>query len=133
MGSIPYRDIPAIVAGSLAALVPMSSLPRSGYGLSPLKLFEAMSCGVPVVASDLPGLADIVRAHDCGLIFPAGDPDALGRSVAELAAHGHRAREMGRRGREAAEGYYSWDARAGETEQVLLHAQARRSRRAGAG
>jgi glycosyltransferase involved in cell wall biosynthesis len=126
LGAIPYSQAASVVAGSLAAVVPVADVPRSRYGLSPLKLFEAMACGVPVVASDLPGLGDIVRAHDCGLTFPAGDPNALARSVAELAADPARAREMGSRGRDAAVAYYSWDARAGQTEEVLLLAAARR-------
>ena len=120
LGTIPYAEAPALVAGSLASLVPMADAARSRSGLSPLKLFEAMACGVPVVASDLPGLGDTVRAHDCGLTFPAGDPGALAGSVARLAENPDLARAMGTRGREAAVANYSWDARAGQTEQVLV-------------
>ena len=43
-------------------------------------------------------------------------------SVAQLAENPAMAREMGTRGREAAVAFYSWDARAGQTEQVLLQA-----------
>jgi glycosyltransferase involved in cell wall biosynthesis len=127
LGTIPYFESPALIAGSIAALVPKADAPNARYGLSPLKLFEAMACGVPVVVSDLPGLGDTVRVHDCGLTFPAGDPDALARSVAQLAADPARAREMGSRGRDAAVALYSWDARAGQTEQVLLDLANRRS------
>jgi len=126
LGTIPYFESPALIAGSIAALVPKADAPSSRYGLSPLKLYEAMACGVPVVVSDLPGLGDTVRVHECGLTFPAGDPDALARSVAQLAADPARAREMGSRGRAAALALYSWDARAGQTEQVLVRAARRR-------
>ncbi len=129
LGTIPYADSPALVAGSLASLVPMSDAPRSRYGLSPLKLFEAMACGVPVIASDLPGLGDVVRTHDCGITFPAGDASALARSVALLADDPVLARAMGTRGREAAVALYSWDARAEQTEQALRDLAARRSSR----
>ncbi len=128
LGTIPYLDAPALVAGSLAALVPMADAPRSRSGLSPLKLFEAMACGVPVVASDLPGLGDTVREHDCGITFPAGDPDGLARSVAAIADDPDRARAMGARGRAAAVARYSWDVRSGETDALLLELAARRRR-----
>jgi glycosyltransferase involved in cell wall biosynthesis len=136
LGTIPYSECPPLVAGSLAALVPKADVASSSRGLSPLKLFEAMASGVPVVASDLPGLGDVVRTHDCGIIIQAGDPDALARSVAKLAADPAGAAEMGARGRDAAVALYSWDARAGQTEQVLLWAAGRRragSRSAGRG
>jgi glycosyltransferase involved in cell wall biosynthesis len=130
LGVIPYRDSPRLVAKSLASLVPMVDVPRSKFGLSPLKLFEAMACGVPVVAADLPGLVDIVRVHDCGVTFPAGDSAALARAVSGLFREPQQAREMGRRGREAAVEMYSWDARAGQTHDVLLQRRAAgRSRR----
>ena len=129
LGSIPYEDAAALVAESLAALVPMADVPRSRHGLSPLKLFEAMACGVPVVASDLPGLGDLVRQHDCGVTFRAGDADELAGAVGRLARDRGEAREMGLRGRAAASARYSWDARAGQTEQVLLQALRRRAGR----
>ena len=127
LGTIPYEDSASLVAGSLAALVPMADVPRSRYGLSPLKLFEAMACGVPVVASDLPGLGDVVRQHDCGVTFRAGDADELAGAVGRLARDREEAREMGLRGRAAASAQYSWDARAGQTEAVLLQALRRRA------
>jgi glycosyltransferase involved in cell wall biosynthesis len=129
LGTIPYDETPALIAGSLAALVPIANDRRSRSGLSPLKLFEAMASGVPVVASDLPGLGDLVRSHGCGITFPAGNADALARSVAELAAHPARSAEMGSRGREAAVKRYSWAARARQTDEVLLELAARRRAR----
>jgi glycosyltransferase involved in cell wall biosynthesis len=125
LGTIPYEDTTALVSESLAALVPVADGPRARFGLSPLKLFEAMACGVPVVVSDLPGLGDTVRQHDCGMTFTASDPEALARAVSELAQDPVRASKMGSRGRAAAVSSYSWDARAGDTEDILLIAARR--------
>jgi len=122
LGTVPYADAPAFLAGAVAALVPQDGVPRSGFGLSPLKLFEAMACGVPVVASDLPGLGGIVREHACGMTVEPGNAPAFARAVAELAADPSMAAGMGRRGREAAVRRYSWDARAAETQRVILGA-----------
>jgi glycosyltransferase involved in cell wall biosynthesis len=100
--------------------VPKTNSSSAQSGLSPLKLYESMASGVPVIASDLPGLGDAVRAHDCGLTFAPGDAAGLARCVAEIAADPVRARRMGANGRAAAVALYSWDARAGQTEDVLL-------------
>ena len=126
LGTIPYDDAPALVAHSLAALVPMSDIVRSQWGLSPLKLYEAMACGVPVIASDLPELGDTVRRHDCGLTFSPGDHVALAGAVAQLSGNPDEARGMGSRGRAAAERLYSWDARAAQTQDALLGLARRR-------
>lgn len=123
LGTVPYDAAPGLVAGSLAALVPTDASSRARFGASPLKLFEAMAGGVPVVASDLPGLGAIVREHACGIVVPPGDPPALARAVADLAAHPRRRAAMGRRGREAVVARYAWDVRAGETERVILGAR----------
>ena len=56
LGRIPKRDLAGIVAGSLAGVVPANNLEgRSQKGLSPLKLYETLACGVPVIATDVPG------------------------------------------------------------------------------
>ena len=120
LGTVPYDDSSALVAGSVAALVPKAYAPSCAYGLSPLKLYEAMACGVPVLASDLPGLTDTLREHDCGIVFPSGDAAALAGAVARVAADLAAAREMGARGRAAAVAHYSWDVRSAETERVLV-------------
>ena len=115
MGRLSQSDVARVVARSLAAVSPMST-----GGRSPLKLFEAMACGVPAIVADMPGQADIVLETGCGLVVPGGDPEAIADAVAKLAADSSLAREMGRRGRIAAETKYSWDAAAGTTHDILV-------------
>ena len=122
LGAIPHREVGALVSASLAALVPTTDRGRTRPAPSPVKLYEAMASGVPVIASDIAGVGDVVQAHDCGVVFPAGDPKALARLVSELAADLERAHLMGARGRSAAVELYSWDVRARQTEHVILKA-----------
>jgi glycosyltransferase involved in cell wall biosynthesis len=119
LGKVPYSEVPGLLAGSIAALVPITDSPHARYGTSKLKMFEAMACGVPVVASDLASIRDVVDAHDCGVTFAAGDPDALARAVTGLVEDPVLASQMGSRGRAAAVAEYSWDKRASQTEEVL--------------
>ncbi|MEA2538589.1 MAG: hypothetical protein QOF11_2823 [Chloroflexota bacterium] len=131
LGTLPYREVGAVIAGSLTALVPASDLDGARVAPSPVKLYEALASGVPVVASDIVGVGAIVREHDCGLVFPSGDALELANRVADLAGDPERAAAMGARGRAAAVEHYSWDVRAAQTEAVIqqtLEARARRAR-----
>jgi glycosyltransferase involved in cell wall biosynthesis len=126
MGYQPYSVVPGYVAPALCGLVTISDpLGRSRTGLLPLKLFETLACGVPVIVTDFPGQADIVREQACGLVVPVDDPAALARAVAELAANAERAKAMGARGAAIARTEYSWDRRAGDVDALLSRLRTR--------
>ena len=52
----------------------------------PNKLFDYLQAGIPVLATDLPEVAAIVRAHDCGVVIPEPTPGAIAQAVRELQA-----------------------------------------------
>ena len=117
LGTRPYAEMPGILAGALCSLV-LSG--RAGeWGLSPLKLYESMASGVPVIVPERAGSATTVREHDSGMIVPPDDATAVAVAVAALAADPVRAAQMGRRGRAAVEAHYSWSVRARATAAVL--------------
>ena len=119
LGLKPYAEIPYYLRGAIAALVPITNpANRSLSGVAPLKLFEAMACGVPVIATDLPFQAELVKRAQCGMIVPAGDADALAHAVAMIACDRGSAAAMGTRGRAAAEGE-SWAIRAAGIDATL--------------
>lgn len=123
LGRVPYQDVPGLLARSLAAVSPVSPKAdprRAKTGVVPLKLFEAMAAGVPVVVTDLPGQAEIVTSERCGIVVPADDPAALARAVRDLSIDRRMAAEMGRRGREAVERTYSWDAAADQIHRIMV-------------
>lgn len=120
VGYQPYATVPGFVAPALCGLCTISDpRGRSRTGLLPLKLFETLACGVPVIVTDFPGQADIVRERECGVVVPVDDPAALARAVAELAADPKRAKAMGARGVAIARAEYSWDRRAGDIDTLL--------------
>jgi glycosyltransferase involved in cell wall biosynthesis len=88
-------------------------------GLAPLKLFESLACGVPVIVSDQPGMGDLVRKAGCGLIVPERNPAALALAMAKIAADPARISALGRTAREEALARCSWDARAIELQNML--------------
>src|SRR4029453_3355448 len=88
---------------------------------SPLKLFEYLAAGRPIVASDLPALREILRDRENAWLVPADDPAALATALDRLARDRGLALRLARAAfDEAAE--FSWDRRAARLEQVLVRA-----------
>jgi glycosyltransferase involved in cell wall biosynthesis len=120
LGRQPYDAVPAILRGALAALCVIEDQDgRSASGVAPLKLFEAMACGVPVIASDLPFQGDVVRDYETGIVVPMADPRALAEAVSRLAAEPGLRQRLGSNGRRYVERFASWQARAEEISVVL--------------
>ena len=80
---------------------------------TPNKLFEAMAVGVPVVASDLPGMAAIVRETGCGVLCDPTSPAAIAAAIRSILDAPEAERLAFReRSLAAAHGRYSWEAQA---------------------
>ncbi|MBA2253917.1 MAG: glycosyltransferase family 4 protein [Chloroflexi bacterium] len=119
-GTVPFNEVPGLLRGSVVALCIQSSVPRnSSSGLSPIKLFEAIASGLPVVVADVGGLSEFVRQLGCGLVVPVSDPVAIARAVRRLIDDPEFAQTLGSRGREAAVASHTWLARAEATAAVI--------------
>jgi len=90
---VPVDDGAAFLATLDVVVIP------SEYEGSPLVLLEAMSLGKAIVASDIPGIRELLPAG-AGILIPVGDVESLARALGELAAHPERRRELGSRARE---------------------------------
>lgn len=120
LGRQPYKAVPPLLRGALAALCVIEDQEgRSASGVAPLKLFEAMACGVPVIVSDLPFQAETVRSAEAGLIVPPGVPESLAEAVRTLAEQPDEARAMGAKGASHAATTASWQQRAKELDAIL--------------
>jgi glycosyltransferase involved in cell wall biosynthesis len=120
LGTLPYGDIPGLIARSVAALIPKNNILESSVtGLSPLKLYEAAACGVPVIVTDQPGMADFVRENSCGLVIPYENPTALANAVGAVIMDPDTRRAMSLRARHAVVSGHTWAHRAAETAAVL--------------
>lgn len=82
-----------------------------GSYTSPLKMFEYMAHGKPILASDLPVLREVL-SHDFARLAAPGDPDAWVREVLSLKESPELREKLGRRARAVFEENYTWRRRA---------------------
>ena len=82
----------------------------------PVKLFEYMAAGLPVIASDFPLWRKIIGSEECGLLVDPLNLDELVNAVVWLLEHPSEAKEMGERGKQAIIDKYSWDR---ESEKLI--------------
>ena len=82
-------DVPEILHRSDVGVLPSRS---EGF---PNALLEYMCAGLPVVASDVGGNAELIKGSDKGLLVPAGDPEGLANALLELLEDPARALRMG--------------------------------------
>ncbi len=111
--AVPPGDLLAWTAAADVMLIAIQGSTPNHRIATPNKLFEAMAAGIPVVVSDLPGMASIVRRVGCGLVVDGSDPGAIAaglRQVLGLAPEARR--EMGARGAAAIESELAWEVQA---------------------
>ncbi len=75
------HEVPRVLVESDVAVAPY---PARDFGFSPLKLFEYMACGVPIVCSDLPSTREIIDHDRNGLLAPPGDSDSLAEAIVRV-------------------------------------------------
>lgn len=121
LGYLPKDELAGLAARAFCILCPIESHgARDQGGVAPLKLFEGMAAGRPIIATELPFQADLIRRYDCGLVIPAAAPEALAEAAAMLLQDRAGADAMGRRGRAAIETEYDWRFRIADTVRLLL-------------
>lgn len=92
-------------------------LPSLSEGL-PSAVLEAMANSLPVVATNVGGLPELVEHGVTGLLVPPSDPPALARALERLAADPQERRAMGERGRDRVEERFTMERKILETEKL---------------
>lgn len=107
VGVLARQDVAKVLAESRIGLVTLHPIPNYLDSL-PVKLFEYMAAGIPVIASDFPLWRQIVESAKCGLLVDPLSPQAIADAIQWLVEHPGEAAEMGRRGRETVVARYDW-------------------------
>jgi 2-deoxystreptamine N-acetyl-D-glucosaminyltransferase/2-deoxystreptamine glucosyltransferase len=117
-GFQPHAEVPCLLAAADVLALP------SVYEEMGSVLAEALQVGVPIVASTVGGIPDVVRDGETGLLVPPGRPDAWAQALDRLLANRDlraRMRDASRRDADR----YCWDELAGRVLDVYRDAVAR--------
>ncbi|MCE5209302.1 MAG: glycosyltransferase family 4 protein, partial [Chloroflexi bacterium] len=96
-------DVPDLMAAADIFILPSRS-----EGL-PLVLLEAMSAGLPIIATDVPGVSDALDGGRCGIIIPIEDPQAMSAGLLRLLSDETLRGHLGQAGRDYFRQEYTLD------------------------
>jgi len=113
-GFLPYQKALQYMTGASVLVLPLENETISRYFTSPLKLFEYMACHIPIVASDLPTIREILRDESALFAMP-GDAKGLAAAIEKIFKNKSLAKKL------ADDAYilskeYSWKKR---TERIV--------------
>lgn len=109
VGRVPHERVPAYYGLMDVLVYPRRSM-RLTELVTPLKPLEAMAQRLLVAASDIGGHRELIEHQRTGILFPAGDPEALARSVGDLLSDPERWPALRDAGRHFVESERSWEA-----------------------
>lgn len=106
LGVIDRSSVAALYDDARAGLVVLG--PDAHFASAPIKLFEYMYAGIPVIASDFPEYRKVVEGAKCGVLVNPLDPKTIASAIEYILTHPVEAEQMGQNGREAAQAHYNW-------------------------
>ena len=118
-GTVPYESVPEYMNLSDVCVAPFIRTRNESMGLSPLKIYEYLACGTPVVASDIKGVGDLLESSNSGIPVIPDNPNELAKAIIKLLNDKQLREQMGKNGREMVVSNYSWENTAKKTMEVL--------------
>jgi glycosyltransferase involved in cell wall biosynthesis len=108
LGQIDRNGIKQVLQESMAGLSILSPTPSYIHSL-PIKMFEYMASGIPVIASDFPLWKEIIYTNKCGVCVNPFDPKEIASAINFIIANQEEARVMGENGRIAVIEQFNWE------------------------
>lgn len=107
LGMVPHREVADRLTDAVAGLSTLHPTPNHLIS-SPVKVFEYMAAGLPVILSDFPHWRALLSGVDCAVWVDPGDPQAISRAMLDLALEPERRRALGANGRRAVVERFNW-------------------------
>lgn len=99
LGPLPQEDVAHLLPTANCYVQPSIVTPSGKMEGIPVALMEALACQLPVVATNLSGIPELVRPGQTGWLAPPADAPALARALAEVFANPRQARQLAAAGR----------------------------------
>lgn len=124
-GAVPHERLPKLLAQAHLGVAPFNTAPHpalraAGFFWSPLKIYEYMAAGLPVVTAAIPPLNTIIREGVEGALFREGDVADLAAAIERVLADPAAAFAMGQRARARVVADFSWQRHCAELERIGL-------------
>jgi len=116
---VSYQDISAHIASGDMGLCLYNHQKGRAFYRSPLKLFDYMACGLPVVSSKIGQINDVVDEGRNGFLVEDNNIEEIVNHIIFLKNNKTKAKIMGQEARKDVERYYNWERVALETEGIL--------------
>lgn len=123
IGKVPHARVPEYLAAFDVAVATASATEHSAYYGSPLKMFEYMAAGIPMIVSDLPALREVLTEETTVFIAPA-DPHELAQAVMNQRSHPGAAILRAQAAKQLAHERFTWNARAHAILAFIIGTQA---------
>lgn len=107
LGFLSRADVRAVLGRSVAGIVTFLPAPNHNEA-QPNKMFEYMSAGLPVIASNFPLWREIIEGNECGICVDPLDPSAIAAAIDKLVGNPSLAQQMGENGRKSVYERYNW-------------------------
>ncbi|MBE9059133.1 glycosyltransferase family 4 protein [Sphaerospermopsis sp. LEGE 08334] len=111
LGQLNRQEVADVLSRSVAGLVLFCPAPNH-VDAQPNKMFEYMSAGIPVIASNFPLWREIIEGNNCGICVDPLNPQEISEAIQYLINHPEAAAEMGKNGSQAVETKYNWEQEA---------------------
>lgn len=120
LGWLGRSGVNNVLSQSIAGVVTLHKTINYKDAL-PVKMFEYMAAGIPVISSDVPLWQGIIEEADCGLCVDPKSPEAIAKAIDYLTSNPEEAKRMGKNGRKAALTKYNWQIE--EQKLITLYEQ----------